>query len=107
MRATRAEIDALIDEEEALDEQRRKLRQRHADALERRDLLDVTLRTHIYSKMPIVPAKMLAHEELSPSRRSPLVNVIIQSSASANSASVAAQRANMATRATSKGSQRG
>lgn len=64
IRATQKELDAVINEEEALDEQRRKLRQRHVEAIARRDLLDTTLTKHIHGNMPVIQAKMLAHEEM-------------------------------------------
>ncbi|PZU12101.1 MAG: hypothetical protein DI606_10495 [Sphingobium sp.] len=64
IRATSVELTAIQDEEEALQEQLRKLKMQHIEAIKRRDLLDVTLRKHIHTGMPVVQAKMQAHEEM-------------------------------------------
>jgi septation ring formation regulator EzrA len=68
MRATAEELAAIQTEEEALQEQLRDLRKRHVAAIKHRDVLDVTLRKHIHTGMPVVQAKMVAHEELEHSR---------------------------------------
>lgn len=75
IRATCDDLNAIQDAVEALDEQRRELKARHIEAINRRDILDVTLRKHIYTGMPIVQAKMQAHEELSNSRDVPSFNL--------------------------------
>ncbi|MFX4084057.1 hypothetical protein ACKU27_03015 [Sphingobium yanoikuyae] len=68
MRATAEELTAIQNEEEALQEQLRDLRKRHVAAIKHRDVLDVTLRKHIHTGMPVVQAKMVAHEEFEQSR---------------------------------------
>lgn len=64
MRATAEELTAIQNDEEALQEQLRDLRKRHVAAIKHRDVLDVTLRKHIHTGMPVVQAKMVAHEEM-------------------------------------------
>lgn len=68
MRATAEELTAIQNEEEMLQEQLRDLRKRHVAAIKHRDVLDVTLRKHIHTGMPVVQAKMVAHEEFEHSR---------------------------------------
>lgn len=89
IRATAEELTAIQDEEEALQEQLRDLRKRHIAAVKHRDVLDVTLRKHIHTGMPVVQAKMVAHEELensretiiSPSSGAPAGRLILNNSA--------------------------
>ena len=86
MRATAEELTAIQNEEEALQEQLRDLRKRHVAAIKHRDVLDVTLQKHIHMGMPVVQAKMVAHEELEHSRNAS--STTMSRSASANSAPV-------------------
>ncbi|WIA56033.1 hypothetical protein N6H05_23945 [Sphingobium sp. WTD-1] len=103
MRATAEELIAIQDEEEALQEQFRDLRKRHVAAIKHRDVLELTLKKHIHEKMPLVQAKMVAHEEIEKGRSQQ--SLIAYSSAAANAAGSASQAMAIASIAASSASQ--
>ena len=64
---TRAAYTALeAVEKELVDADRAKIAvsMRHRDAKKRCDMLDLTMKKHIHENMPVVQAKMIAHEEI-------------------------------------------
>lgn len=63
IRQAKATVIAVEEEIKELEVARRKARERENEARARVALLDETLRKHIHEGMPIVQAKMIAHEE--------------------------------------------
>tara|TARA_R110000787_G_scaffold239635_1_gene345873 strand:+ start:2763 stop:3143 length:381 start_codon:yes stop_codon:yes gene_type:complete len=64
---TRAAYTALKAVEQEMvdaDRARAAANQRHRDAKKRCDMLDLTMKKHIHENMPVVQAKMIAHEEI-------------------------------------------
>ncbi|KAA9010938.1 hypothetical protein [Sphingobium limneticum] len=59
-----AEVNRISAEISALDIQRQIARDGFAMAKKRCDMLDLTMTKHIHENMPVVQAKMIAHEEI-------------------------------------------
>ena len=63
-RAAYTALEAVEQELVAVEGQLRAANQRRRDAKKRCDMLDLTMKKHIHEKMPVIQAKMIAHEEI-------------------------------------------
>ena len=62
--AAYAALEAVEQEMVDADRARAAANHRHRDAKKRCDMLDLTMKKHIHEKMPVIQAKMIAHEEI-------------------------------------------
>lgn len=86
---TRAAYTALeAIEQELLDAERARAagRLRYNDAKKRCELLDLTMKKHIHENMPVVQAKMIAHEEIENQQSVPASIAVGYSASKANQA---------------------
>ncbi len=63
-RAAYTALEAVEQEMADADRARAAARLRYSDAKKRCELLDLTMKKHIHENMPVVQAKMIAHEEI-------------------------------------------
>ncbi len=63
-RAAYTALEAVEQEMVDADRARAAANRRHRDAKKRCDMLDLTMMKHIHENMPVVQAKMIAHEEI-------------------------------------------
>lgn len=63
-RAAYTALEAVEKELVAVESQMTAANRRRRDAKKRCDMLDLTMKKHIHENMPVVQAKMIAHEEI-------------------------------------------
>jgi uncharacterized protein YhaN len=64
MRDAKTALDAALEAAEEAEKRRRDAREEVKKAKVRCDMLDLTMKKHIHENMPVVQAKMIAHEEI-------------------------------------------
>lgn len=92
-----ADVDVIEAEMVEIERQRAAATLRHNDAKKRCDTLDLTMKKHIHENMPVVQAKMVAHEEIErmeASDKSFTISAVSRASAAINHSAQSAQAVN-------------